>query len=331
MLPGTPRGWRTCTAAPASGRPGASSGATCAKGFEPSIRRILDGEAHGPGGQPAAEFAETVAAMEESARRRPSMERVQMLWLYRLIFTPFPLQEVMTLAWHGHYATSQAKVKSPELMLAQNQSPARAVAGADQPAPPPDARRRRHAALARRSEQHQGPAQREPGARVPRAVRPGRGPLHRARRPRGRAGADRLARGRFQQHTRSASTRATSTTAPRRSWARPAAGAWTTWCGSPAGKPAAADPHRPPALPDVRLRHRRALARAARTRWPMPCGPTATSTSPEGSSSCSARGSSTRRNAAARRVKSPVDFAIGAIRALELFARRPTWSTWRST
>ena len=58
--------------------------------------------------------------MEESAQRRPSMERVQMLWLYRLIFTPFPLAEVMTLAWHGHYATSQAKVNSPELMLAQN-------------------------------------------------------------------------------------------------------------------------------------------------------------------------------------------------------------------
>jgi uncharacterized protein (DUF1800 family) len=88
-------------------------------GFEPSLRRILEGESHGPGGQPAADFADTVAAMEESAQRRPSMERVQMLWLYRLIFTPFPLNEVMTLAWHDHYATSQAKVNAPELMLAQ--------------------------------------------------------------------------------------------------------------------------------------------------------------------------------------------------------------------
>ncbi len=89
-------------------------------GFEPSLRRILEGEAQGPSGQPSSEFADTVAAMEESAQRRPSMVRVQMLWLYRLIFTPFPLQEVMTLAWHGHYATSQAKVNSAELMLAQN-------------------------------------------------------------------------------------------------------------------------------------------------------------------------------------------------------------------
>ena len=74
----------------------------------------------GPGGQPASEFAEIVAAMEDSARRRPSIERVQLLWLYRFLFTPHPLAEVMTLAWHSHYATSQAKVNSPELMLDQN-------------------------------------------------------------------------------------------------------------------------------------------------------------------------------------------------------------------
>jgi uncharacterized protein (DUF1800 family) len=91
-----------------------------AEGFEPSLRRVLEGEQGGPSGQPASAFAETVAVMEESAARRPSIERAQMLWLYRLIFTPHPLAEVMTLAWHSHYATSHAKVKSPELMLRQN-------------------------------------------------------------------------------------------------------------------------------------------------------------------------------------------------------------------
>ena len=91
-----------------------------AEGFEPSLRRVLEGETQGPGGQPASAFADTVAAMEDSARRRPSIERAQMLWLYRLIFTPHPLAEAMTLAWHSHYATSQAKVNSPELMLEQN-------------------------------------------------------------------------------------------------------------------------------------------------------------------------------------------------------------------
>jgi uncharacterized protein (DUF1800 family) len=93
-----------------------------AEGFEPSLGRVLEGEPQGPGGQPASVFAETVAAMEESAARRPSIERAQLLWLYRLIFTPHPLAEVMTLAWHSHYATSQAKVNSPELMLQQNQT-----------------------------------------------------------------------------------------------------------------------------------------------------------------------------------------------------------------
>ncbi len=91
-----------------------------AEGFEPSLHRVLEGETQGPGGQPAAAFAETVAAMEDSARRRPSIERALMLWLYRLIYTPHSLAEAMTLAWHSHYATSQAKVNSPDLMLEQN-------------------------------------------------------------------------------------------------------------------------------------------------------------------------------------------------------------------
>ena len=91
-----------------------------AEGFEAALHRVLEGETQGPGGQPASAFAETVAAMEDSARRRPSIERAQMLWLFRLIFTPHPLAEAMTLAWHSHYATSQAKVNSPELMLEQN-------------------------------------------------------------------------------------------------------------------------------------------------------------------------------------------------------------------
>lgn len=92
------------------------------EGFEPTLRRILDGEPAGPGGQPAADFEATVAAMEDSALRRPSIERVQMLWIYRLVFTPHPLREVMTLAWHNHYATSNDKVQIPDLMLAQNQA-----------------------------------------------------------------------------------------------------------------------------------------------------------------------------------------------------------------
>ncbi|WP_165251753.1 DUF1800 domain-containing protein [Paludisphaera soli] len=93
-----------------------------AEGPEPSIRRVLDGEARGPDGSESSEFESIVDTMEQSFRRRPSMERVSLLWVYRLVFSPHPLEEVMTLAWHSHYATSQAKVQSPEAMLDQNRT-----------------------------------------------------------------------------------------------------------------------------------------------------------------------------------------------------------------
>ena len=92
-----------------------------ADGYEASLARVLDGESHGPDGRPASEFAAIVEAMVDSAHeRRPSIQRVQSLWLFRMIFTPFPLAERMTLAWHGHFATSQQKVEDPRAMLGQN-------------------------------------------------------------------------------------------------------------------------------------------------------------------------------------------------------------------
>jgi uncharacterized protein (DUF1800 family) len=42
-------------------------------------------------------------------------------WLHRMRHTPAPLVEKMTLFWHGHFATSAAKVREPALMLQQNE------------------------------------------------------------------------------------------------------------------------------------------------------------------------------------------------------------------
>lgn len=42
-------------------------------------------------------------------------------WLYRLLHTPAPLREKLTLFWHGHFATSAAKVVDPQLMYNQNE------------------------------------------------------------------------------------------------------------------------------------------------------------------------------------------------------------------
>jgi len=42
-------------------------------------------------------------------------------WIYRMLYTARPLEEKLTLFWHGHFATSYAKVNDPGFMLAQNQ------------------------------------------------------------------------------------------------------------------------------------------------------------------------------------------------------------------
>ena len=45
-------------------------------------------------------------------------------WLHRMVLTPYPLQERMTLFWHNHFATSVAKVRLPELMATRTSSSA---------------------------------------------------------------------------------------------------------------------------------------------------------------------------------------------------------------
>src|SRR5262249_49480364 len=40
-------------------------------------------------------------------------------WLYRMLYTPHPLREKLTLFWHNHFATSNAKVNSAVSMLGQ--------------------------------------------------------------------------------------------------------------------------------------------------------------------------------------------------------------------
>jgi len=42
-------------------------------------------------------------------------------WIYRMTYSKRPLEEKITLFWHGHFATSNAKVGSPYLMYEQNE------------------------------------------------------------------------------------------------------------------------------------------------------------------------------------------------------------------
>lgn len=49
-------------------------------------------------------------------------EALESWWLYRMLFTPAPLRERLTLLWHGHFATSAATVENTAMMLRQNQT-----------------------------------------------------------------------------------------------------------------------------------------------------------------------------------------------------------------
>jgi uncharacterized protein (DUF1800 family) len=89
-------------------------------GLEASLQRVLGGDSHRPDSRPADEYEETAAVLEASARRRPTLDRITSLWLYRLLLTPQPLAERMTLVWHSHYASSNEKVAQPLWLLGQN-------------------------------------------------------------------------------------------------------------------------------------------------------------------------------------------------------------------
>ncbi|MEM1071560.1 MAG: DUF1800 domain-containing protein [Planctomycetota bacterium] len=52
---------------------------------------------------------------------RRQMREIQRWWLARMISTPRPLQEKMTLFWHGHFATSYRTIEDSYHMFAQNQ------------------------------------------------------------------------------------------------------------------------------------------------------------------------------------------------------------------
>jgi Protein of unknown function (DUF1800) len=57
---------------------------------------------------------------EERQTQRQRMIELKHWWLERMAKGPRPLQEKMTLFWHGHFATSEQKVRDAYLMWMQN-------------------------------------------------------------------------------------------------------------------------------------------------------------------------------------------------------------------
>ena len=67
-------------------------------------------------------FEEILAALARRAVANGNPQQLPAWWLYRMQGSPDPLLEKLTLFFHGHFATSAAKVTDTRLMLAQNET-----------------------------------------------------------------------------------------------------------------------------------------------------------------------------------------------------------------
>ncbi|MCX6974708.1 MAG: DUF1800 family protein, partial [Verrucomicrobia bacterium] len=56
------------------------------------------------------------------AAEREQIDALRFWWLQRMRSTPNPVREKAALFWHGHWATSQMKVKAPYLIWQQNET-----------------------------------------------------------------------------------------------------------------------------------------------------------------------------------------------------------------
>jgi uncharacterized protein (DUF1800 family) len=82
-------------------------------GPEQTIATLLQG---GPGQE---EFDRLIAPIARSISRANNGRQTSAWWLYRMLYSPHPLREKLTLFWHNHFATSNAKVQNAGFMIRQ--------------------------------------------------------------------------------------------------------------------------------------------------------------------------------------------------------------------
>ncbi len=93
-----------------------------AEGPDASINRLLDGKSRPPGAPEPEEFERIAGVLGEAAVASSDSGRLKAWWFYRLLFSPDPLGERLTLMWHNHFATSIQKVSDPTAMRRQNET-----------------------------------------------------------------------------------------------------------------------------------------------------------------------------------------------------------------
>jgi Protein of unknown function (DUF1800) len=89
-------------------------------GPEVSVDRVLAGRSR-LGGVPD-DFGSVSALLADSAVASGDANRLKAWWVYRMLFSPDPLGERLTLMWHDHFATSNEKVQDLALMRRQNET-----------------------------------------------------------------------------------------------------------------------------------------------------------------------------------------------------------------
>jgi uncharacterized protein (DUF1800 family) len=71
------------------------------------------------GGSGQEAFDRLTAPLARSITAANNGSQARAWWLYRMLYTPHPLREKLTLFWHNHFATSNAKVNNAGFMLGQ--------------------------------------------------------------------------------------------------------------------------------------------------------------------------------------------------------------------
>lgn len=88
-------------------------------GPEAAVDRLLSGKAYSTG--VPADFDQMSRVIGDAAVAAGNPNRLKAWWMYRMIFSPDPLTERLALMWHNHFATSNLKVADVYMMRGQNE------------------------------------------------------------------------------------------------------------------------------------------------------------------------------------------------------------------
>ncbi|HET6203180.1 MAG TPA: DUF1800 domain-containing protein [Planctomycetota bacterium] len=89
--------------------------AAAARGFRACVEDLLHPE------KDDDPLAAALERLEGEVFDLTNLEDAQAWWIYRILHTARPLEEKMTLFWHGHFATGAGKVEDVGLMVRQNE------------------------------------------------------------------------------------------------------------------------------------------------------------------------------------------------------------------